>query len=276
MAATAEATKRLRLDAIRTDGTQTRDKLNHVVASEYAAAMSAGAEFPPIHVWHDGKAYWLSRGHHRLEAHKLNEAKTIECIVHQGSQSDAQFHGLGDNVAHGLRRTNEDKWREVEICLKHQKCEGWSDRRIAEYLGLSQPFVGKVRSEVKTVITSKPALGNLGKSCPNCGGASFTDDGDCAKCYDPCGDPPNEIAEKLPREKLETRFGRDGKQYPVAMRETIAVPKQKAFSASEHAIALFDYLRDLAAKWPMEHRESLAKVLIQMSREVLTITEAGK
>lgn len=273
----AKHTKRLRLDAIRTDGTQTR-KFNAVVASEYAAAMSAGAKFPAVIVFYDGTDYWMSCGHHRLEAAKIVEAKTIECDVREGTQFEALCVAFKDNDTHGLRVTNEDKRFRTILALKRPECEGWSDHRIAHLVGVSQPFVGKIRSELKTVISSTPSqvatlpptptnghqlLPSEPTACPNCGGVEFTEHGDCAKCYHPCAEESDD-AEAEDAEP-EVRVGRDGKKRRVKKK------KKKPFDVEASVHVLFDRLRKLASRWPPEHRKALSQVLSQMSRESLTI-----
>lgn len=281
MAATAEATKRLRLDAIRTDGTQTR-KFNPVVASEYAAAMSAGAKFPPVVVFYDGTDYWMSCGHHRLEASKIVEAKTIECDVRKGTQFEALCYAFLDNDKHGLRVTNEDKRFRTILALKRPECDGWSDSRIAKLVGVSHPFVGKIRAEVVTVTTSKPIPASPSPvsdqpllppeptACPNCGGVEFTEHNDCAKCLHPCGEevdePDTDEADEEAEPKM--RIGIDGKKYPAKKKKTAA----PSFDLSTAVSNLFVYLRALAAKWPAEHSKALSQVLDQMSREAITIS----
>ena len=39
---------------------QPRSALNTDLTAEYAEAMRTGAQFPPLTVFHDGKAYWLA------------------------------------------------------------------------------------------------------------------------------------------------------------------------------------------------------------------------
>jgi hypothetical protein len=51
---------------------------------------------------------------------------------------------LGANIKNGLRRTNEDKRKCVEIALEN--FAEWSDRRVAEVCGVAHTFVGKIRS----------------------------------------------------------------------------------------------------------------------------------
>ena len=60
---------RIALDAIRLDGgTQPRARINEKVVAAYAAAMKAGAQFPPVTVFLDGADRWLADGFHRIHA----------------------------------------------------------------------------------------------------------------------------------------------------------------------------------------------------------------
>jgi len=59
----------LSVSAVSIDGgTQTRDRLNDDVISDYAEAIGSGATFPPVVVYYDGDRYWLADGFHRFHA----------------------------------------------------------------------------------------------------------------------------------------------------------------------------------------------------------------
>lgn len=150
--------KKLLLNAIRIDGgTQSRVEINADVASEYADAIKGGAEFPPVIVFHDGADYWLADGFHRFHAHAKAGKASIPADVKAGTQRDAVLYSLGANCAHGLRRTNADKRKAVAAMLDDAEWSQWSDRKIAEACGVSQPFVSAMRKpkEVITVITPR-------------------------------------------------------------------------------------------------------------------------
>jgi hypothetical protein len=59
-------------------------------------------------------------------------------------------HGLA-NQSHSLRRTNEDKGRAVMTMLEDGEWCGWADNEIARRCGVSQPFVGKMRSFITVI-----------------------------------------------------------------------------------------------------------------------------
>lgn len=139
-------TKQLLISDIQTEsGTQTRVMIHEDTVAEYAEAMENGAVFPPIVVFHDGTDYYMADGFHRIMAASRNGFKDISADVRKGTKQDALIYALGANVANGLRRTNPDKRRCVEIALR--EFPDWSDRKIAEVCGVSDHTVGNVRKE---------------------------------------------------------------------------------------------------------------------------------
>lgn len=126
-------------------GTQSRVGIDQNVVEEYNEALQNGATFPPVDVYYDGKEYWLADGFHRYWAVSKASLRAIKAIIHQGTRREAILHSVGANAAHGLRRSNADKHRAVEVLLRDPEWQQWSDREIARRCGVSQPFVGKVR-----------------------------------------------------------------------------------------------------------------------------------
>jgi len=99
----------LDMSVVRIDGdTQPRTAINPGIVQEYADAMQAGVEFPPITVVHDGATYWLVDGFHRFFAHRRLNRQQIKAEVVTGELKDARWLSVAANKAHGLRRTNED------------------------------------------------------------------------------------------------------------------------------------------------------------------------
>jgi uncharacterized ParB-like nuclease family protein len=150
--------KKINLNVIRIDGgTQSRVEINNDAVADYAEAIKAGVEFPPIVVFHDGADHWLADGFHRFHAHKHAGKASILADVRDGTVRDALLHSLGANGTHGLRRSNADKRKAVLGMLADSEWSAWSDRKIAEFCGVSQPFVSGLRKpEVITVITPAP------------------------------------------------------------------------------------------------------------------------
>lgn len=147
--------KNIPLKQIRIDGgTQTRAAISQDTVQEYAEAVLEGAKFPPVDVFHDGVETWLADGFHRYHAHKRAEVTDIPATVHTGSLDDALVFALGANAKNGLRRTNEDKRKCVELALG--RFADRSDRWIAEACGVSNVLVSKIRPQLLTVNSSKP------------------------------------------------------------------------------------------------------------------------
>jgi len=139
----------LAISSVRLDGgTQSRIKLSTATIAEYAAAMREGAKFPPPVVFYDGKAHWLADGFHRVTAHLEAEHTHVACEVRQGSQRDAILFSVSANARHGLRRTNADKRRAVELLILDPEWAQWSSREIAKAAAVDDKFVGKIRSKV--------------------------------------------------------------------------------------------------------------------------------
>jgi ParB-like chromosome segregation protein Spo0J len=138
--------KKLNLNVIRIDGgTQPRERINMEAVGDYAEAVKVGIEFPPVIVFHDGAEYWLADGFHRWHAHKQAGKASIDADVRGGTLLDAKLLAVGANGAHGLRRSNEDKRRAVQMVLDEPAWSTWSDRAIAEACGVGAPFVAGIR-----------------------------------------------------------------------------------------------------------------------------------
>lgn len=156
--------KKLNLKTIRIDGgTQSRVEISQEAVADYAEALKAGAELPPVVVFHDGADHWLADGFHRFHAHGMAGKASVLADIRAGTQRDAVLFSLGANCTHGLRRTNADKRKAVAAMLADSEWSGWSDRKIAEACGVSNTFVSNLRKppEVSTVDT--PAAQKSGK-----------------------------------------------------------------------------------------------------------------
>jgi hypothetical protein len=151
--------RQVNLSHIRRDGgTQARADMNQSAIEDYAQAMEAGAKFPPVVLFQDQDTYWLGDGFHRVAAAIKAGKKGIQADIRQGGQRQARLFALGANSTHGVRRTNADKRLAVSILLDDPEWSRWSDRQIADAIGVSQPFVSAMRKErVITVITPEVA-----------------------------------------------------------------------------------------------------------------------
>jgi uncharacterized ParB-like nuclease family protein len=127
---------------------QSRTEVNEETVSDYAEALLAGADFPPVLVYFDGINYYLTDGYHRLLAHKRAEKVSILCEVVQGTLRDAIFHATGVNTDHGMRRTYADKRKAVMTLLDDFEWEGMSNAQISKHCHVSPTFVSDLRKSV--------------------------------------------------------------------------------------------------------------------------------
>lgn len=138
---------KLKLNAIRLDAEfQTRAHIDESVVLEYSKAMARGDRFPPVVVFQIDQAdpgeITLVDGFHRVKAARRAKLGQILAEVRRGSRPDALRFALGANHKHGLRRTNGDKRRAVEMALA--EFGNQSDHLLAEMCGVSQPFVSNL------------------------------------------------------------------------------------------------------------------------------------
>ena len=143
------------LNSIKTNGsTQMRAGLNADTVAEYREAMqeSGWGDFPPIVTFYDGSIHWLADGFHRLAAWQsvgvsVSDSK-VPAIVKTGGQRDAILYAASANAVHGLRRTNADKRRAVEVLLRDEEWRQWSDQEIARRCAVDPKTVGTIRREM--------------------------------------------------------------------------------------------------------------------------------
>jgi len=128
---------------------QARVKLDSSVVADYAERLAAGDRFPPRRVFKDSDDYWLSRGFHRQQAAVQAGLTSFPCEILRGTKSHAQLDACADNKSHGLRRSNEDKRKAVELCLMNPLAAGWNNQRVADHVGVSESFVRKTRHDLE-------------------------------------------------------------------------------------------------------------------------------
>jgi ParB-like chromosome segregation protein Spo0J len=135
-------------------GTQGRHVINDDTVTEYAERMEAGDKFPPVVVFHDGSAYYLADGFHRVLAAQRLERKSIDHKIKKGTREDALWYALGANKTNGVRMTRNDVRHAVTTALKT-----WPEKTqqaIAGRVGCSQRYVGDIQKQLRT--TSKLAV----------------------------------------------------------------------------------------------------------------------
>lgn len=138
--------KKLPLDQIRTDGdTQPRCEMNADAVAEYAEVYRGpdADDIPDLDVMFDGESYWLFSGFHRKKAAGEAGLAELWVVVHRGTLEDARWAALATNKTHGMRRTNADKRRAVELAMKQRP--KLSNNSIAHHVGVSLSLVNDVR-----------------------------------------------------------------------------------------------------------------------------------
>ncbi|MBJ2155279.1 ParB N-terminal domain-containing protein [Variovorax sp. IB41] len=140
--------KSIDIKIIRIDGgTQAREQLQQDVVAEYAEAIKAGEKLPAVVLVFDGSEYWLADGFHRYHASVAAGKTAIQSEILNGTRRSAVLYAVGANREHGLRRSNADKRRAVEMLLCDEEWGSWSDRRIAEIAGVTGKTVAAARSD---------------------------------------------------------------------------------------------------------------------------------
>lgn len=147
------------LPLIRLDGgTQCRATLDSEHIEHLVEVLESGGSLPPALVFHDGINLWLADGFHRYHAAQHREVAELWCEVRSGTQLDAIAYAVGANQTHGLRRTNADKRKAVEVALRTWPAE--SSREIARRCVVSDTFVNNLRNpapEATSLIEPPPA-----------------------------------------------------------------------------------------------------------------------
>jgi len=127
---------------------QPRAELHRDWIEDYALDMTAGAVFPPVVLFFDGKRYWLADGFHRIYAAEAAGLESIDADVRIGSRRDALRFALSANASHGHRRTNEDKRRAVDIMVADKEWSKLPDLEIARICLVGDRFVSSRRKRL--------------------------------------------------------------------------------------------------------------------------------
>lgn len=160
----------LPLGKIRTEGgTQARASTDPATVEAYAEALRDGAIFPPIVVYHDGEAYWLADGFHRVAAHRHILKPMIVADVRQGTRREAVLYAVGANASHGLRRTRADVQRAIDTLLRDEEWGKWNNSEIARRVGCNDKTVAAARERLSSEI---PNIANTPRLVER-GGATY-------------------------------------------------------------------------------------------------------
>ena len=150
---------------------QARAEVSHETVTEYADAYRSGAKLPPVDVFAVLGKLYLVDGFHRLAALRVAaESFARVRIVGQGDIDAAVWHATSVNGTHGLRRSNADKRRAVELALRSAIGSEQSSAIVAEHCGVSRNFVSELRAELEGDVssddTSRTRTDRLGRQQP--------------------------------------------------------------------------------------------------------------
>jgi len=120
--------------------------------ADYAVAMAAGDEFPPIIVFCDAAEskpfdpltgiFWIGDGFTRIAAATVNQAATIKAEIRRGTRSDAIRLACAANSKHGQRLSVADKQKAVK--MYHAEFPGEPVNAIAKACCVSWTFADKI------------------------------------------------------------------------------------------------------------------------------------
>ena len=144
-----------------------RDRLDDFTVERYADSWE---RLPPITVYEVDGRLLIADGFHRHAAAVLLGRRTIRAEVVEGSMTDALDFVSSVNLFHGLPLTRSERRRAVEVKLRIH--HDWSDRRMAEELGVSRELVAKTRRnliEGKQIPNNPGRIGADGKTYSSAG-----------------------------------------------------------------------------------------------------------
>jgi hypothetical protein len=227
-----------------------RDRLDDFTVERYAEAWQ---RMPPVTVFEVDDRWLMADGFHRHAAAVLLGRRTIPAEIRKGTMADALDFVAGVNLFHGLPLTRSERRRAVDIKLRLH--HDWSDRRLAEELGVSRELVAKTRRNLVD-----------GGHVPNNPGRIGSD----GKTYSSAG-LPKDPNEHLPKKTPAEPKGRPGGAAPPwddATTPMPAVTKEPAH-APHKAAALADPVPAAAPTI-----DELLGVMAKQIMEMITWTQA--
>lgn len=252
--------KRIAIDVIRLDNrTQAREKLRPDTVAQYAELyrVKVAVDLPPPDVFFDGEAHWLADGFHRVNGAKEAGRERISVNLHQGTLLDAIEFAASANASHdksGMRRTNADKRRSVEMLLATEKWAGNSDRAVAEQCGVDPKTVASVRSELRKFYTSpapQTRTGSDGKQYPATK-PKKTRGKAAAKqpAHQPESDPNASTGDPQLDEDIAAYLGKQRGGQAIEPKLKLVAHEEGAFSPEQVCSEVIDVLSRAIMDWP--------------------------
>ncbi len=142
-----------------------RDRLDQDTVERY---MDAWDRLPPVTVYKVEGRWLLADGIHRHAAAVTLGKRAIKSEVVEGTFEEALDFVSVANLHHGLPLTRAERRRAIEVKLRlHHE---WSDRHLAEELGVGRELVAKIRRqlvEASQIPHGAIRVGSDGKKYPS-------------------------------------------------------------------------------------------------------------
>jgi hypothetical protein len=130
-----------------TSPTQSRVNTCEETVQEYTGVLEDGGEFPPVDLFFNGEAAFIGDGWQRVYAHKRVGREEIQATMRQGGLREAVLFAASANSTHGLKRSNADKRKALQILLDDPEWSTWSETAIAAHCGVSRKLLSSMRNE---------------------------------------------------------------------------------------------------------------------------------
>jgi hypothetical protein len=134
-----------------------RDRLDDFTVERYADAWE---RLPPVTVYEVEGQLLLADGFHRHAAAVMLNRRTIPAEVRKGTMADALDFVSTINLFHGLPLSRAERRRAVEVKLRLHA--DWSDRRLAEAMGVGRELIAKVRRQLVDAGQVRGDIGRVG------------------------------------------------------------------------------------------------------------------
>lgn len=140
---------------------QMRATMSEEAIDQYAEEMADDKKFDPVTVVEvEGVGLVLAEGFHRVEATKRAGLTSIDANIIKGTLRDVKEHAYGANGAHGVRRTNADKRKNVMKALADPDFSGLRTIDYAAMCQVTERFINKIRHEMSPKPGTVPGLKN--------------------------------------------------------------------------------------------------------------------
>jgi transposase len=227
---------------------QARESINPEAVNEYRERYEAGETLPPLQAFDVDGALHIVDGFHRAQAAVAAKVGAVDVlVVGRGSMDDAAWYAAGVNQGHGVRRTNADKRRAVEMALRSPRGEGKSFREVARHVGVSPNFVATLARDagVSSDDTSRKQSESLPE--PSHIGADLRDEAPAPRYSDtPKGRKAREQDEKI-RALLDEGHGvREAAHHAGVSETTVYAAKRRLGMEMRKVSAARDPLEPLA------------------------------